>query len=48
MAEEGFGKILATTGPVRRGGDSAPLARAPRLGQHTDSVLTELLGDGHA
>jgi len=48
MAEDGFGKILATTGPVRRSGASAPLARAPRLGQHTDSVLSELLGDGHA
>jgi 2-methylfumaryl-CoA isomerase len=48
MAEDGFGRVLATTGPVRRSRHSVPPARAPRLGQDTDSVLGELLGDGHA
>jgi 2-methylfumaryl-CoA isomerase len=48
IAEEGFGEMLATAGPVRRTGDQVPPARAPRLGQHTESVLTELLGAGHA
>ncbi|HEX9526859.1 MAG TPA: CoA transferase, partial [Streptosporangiaceae bacterium] len=47
MPEEGFGAILATPGPVRLGGASDAPARAPRLGQHTDSVLTELLGNDH-
>jgi 2-methylfumaryl-CoA isomerase len=46
IAEEGFGEMLATAGPVRLPGDSVPPARAPRLGQDTESVLTELLGDG--
>jgi crotonobetainyl-CoA:carnitine CoA-transferase CaiB-like acyl-CoA transferase len=40
--------MLATTGPVRRSGDSRPPARAPRLGQDTESVLSEFLGSGHA
>jgi 2-methylfumaryl-CoA isomerase len=48
MTEEGFGEILATRGPVRLTGDNEPPARAPRLGQDTEAVLTELLGDGHA
>jgi 2-methylfumaryl-CoA isomerase len=48
MAEEGFGEILATAGPVRLSGDGMSPARAPRLGQDTESVLSELLGDGHA
>jgi 2-methylfumaryl-CoA isomerase len=48
LAEEGFGEMLATTGPVRRSGDSRPPARAPRLGQDTESVLSEFLGSGHA
>jgi 2-methylfumaryl-CoA isomerase len=48
IAEEGFGEMLATAGPVRLTGDQVPPARAPRLGQHTESVLTELLGAGHA
>ncbi len=47
VAEEGFGEILATTGPVRQDGDGEPPARAPRLGQHTESVLSELAGDDH-
>jgi 2-methylfumaryl-CoA isomerase len=50
MAEDGFGEILASTGPVRLGGaglaDAGP-ARAPRLGQHTESVLSELPGNDH-
>jgi 2-methylfumaryl-CoA isomerase len=43
MAEDGFGEILATSGPVRLAGDMPP-ARAPRLGEDTESVLSELLG----
>jgi len=45
VAEEGFGQTLATVGPVRRSGDSPAPARAPRLGQHTESVLSELAAD---
>jgi 2-methylfumaryl-CoA isomerase len=45
LAEEGFGAVLATTGPVRAAGGPQPAARAPRLGQHTESVLSELLGN---
>jgi hypothetical protein len=37
--------VLATDGPVRAAGGSQPPARAPRLGQHTESVLSELLGN---
>ena len=48
MAEEGFGEILATAGPVRLSGDGMSPARAPRLGQDTESVLSELPGDGDA
>jgi 2-methylfumaryl-CoA isomerase len=48
MAEEGFGEILATAGPVRLSGDGVSPARAPRLGQDTESVLSELPGDGDA
>ena len=47
MAEEGFGEILATSGPLRRGDASGQPARAPRLGEDTDSVLSELPGSGH-
>ena len=47
MTEEGFGEILATRGPVRLTGDNGPPAAAPRLGQDTEAVLTELLGDRH-
>ncbi len=43
LAEEGFGAVLVTDGPVRAAGGSQPPARAPRLGQHTESVLSELL-----
>jgi 2-methylfumaryl-CoA isomerase len=45
LAEDGFGVTLATTGPVRGAGHQPPPARAPRLGQHTESVLSELAGD---
>jgi len=45
ITEEGFGEILATAGPVRLAGGSVPPACAPRLGQHTEPVLAELLGD---
>lgn len=47
VAEEGFGEILATTGPVRQDGDARAPARAPRLGEHTESVLGELAGNDH-
>jgi crotonobetainyl-CoA:carnitine CoA-transferase CaiB-like acyl-CoA transferase len=45
LAEDGFGVTLATAGPVRGVGHQQPPARAPRLGQHTESVLSELAGD---
>jgi 2-methylfumaryl-CoA isomerase len=42
--QPGVGRILATGGPLRwSGGFSSPSA-APRLGQHTDEVLAEVLG----
>jgi 2-methylfumaryl-CoA isomerase len=44
LAEEGFGETLATTGPVRAADAGGPPVPAPRLGQHTESVLAELLG----
>jgi 2-methylfumaryl-CoA isomerase len=43
LAEEGFGETLATTGPVRLDAAGPPVP-APRLGEHTESVLAELLG----
>lgn len=39
-----IGTMLATGGPLRWEGRFAPAAPAPRLGQHTDEVLTEVLG----
>ncbi len=46
VTEPGFGPTLATAGPVRRSGEDPAPARAPRLGQHTESVLSELAAGG--
>lgn len=40
-----FGGLLVPGSPIKTVGDSTtPSTRAPALGEHTDSVLTELLG----
>jgi 2-methylfumaryl-CoA isomerase len=43
--QPGVGRILANAAPLGFGADGRlPPARAPRLGEHTEAVLTELLG----
>jgi 2-methylfumaryl-CoA isomerase len=44
IGQPGIGRLLATGSPLRWNGVSAPPAPAPRLGQHTDEVLSEVLG----
>jgi 2-methylfumaryl-CoA isomerase len=48
IAEEidqpGIGPVLATGSPLRWFGQVGPPVRAPRLGEHTDVVLHEVLG----
>ncbi|MGH7813663.1 MAG: CaiB/BaiF CoA transferase family protein [Candidatus Binataceae bacterium] len=44
-AHESFGDLIVPGSPLKTAGDSAtPATRAPRLGEDTDSVLSELLG----
>ena len=43
--ETGFGLNLVTEGPASRDGACPPLTSAPRLGEHTESVLAELAAD---
>jgi 2-methylfumaryl-CoA isomerase len=45
VEQPGAGRILANTVPLCFGADGRlPPARAPRLGEHTEAVLTEVLG----
>jgi 2-methylfumaryl-CoA isomerase len=45
IEQPGVGRIMAPTAPLAFGTDTSPRpARAPRLGEHTEAVLTELLG----
>ena len=45
IEQPGAGRILANTVPLSFGADGRrPPARAPRLGEHTEAVLTEVLG----
>jgi 2-methylfumaryl-CoA isomerase len=44
VEQSGVGKLLANTVPLRFDLGQRPPAPAPRLGEHTEAVLTELLG----
>jgi 2-methylfumaryl-CoA isomerase len=42
-AHPGVGEFLTATSPLRFGGDALPPGLAPRLGEHTQAVLQQLL-----
>ncbi|MER5435822.1 CoA transferase [Streptomyces sp. NPDC002588] len=44
MDQPGIGSLLATGRPLRWDGDGAPPVPAPRLGEHTEAVLSDVLG----
>ncbi|UUU19724.1 CoA transferase [Streptomyces sp. DSM 40750] len=44
MDQPGIGPLLATGRPLRWAGTGAPPVPAPRLGEHTEDVLSDLLG----
>ena len=44
IVQPGIGPTLATGRPVRWNGQGAGPVPAPRLGEHTEAVLTDLLG----
>jgi 2-methylfumaryl-CoA isomerase len=44
VEQAGVGRLLANTVPLRFGQDQPPPAPAPRLGEHTEAVLTDVLG----
>jgi 2-methylfumaryl-CoA isomerase len=46
--QPGVGPVLSARSPVRLGAGYGDLAVAPALGEHTDQVLTEVLGLGAA
>jgi len=42
--QPGIGKLLTPGSPIDLGADREPPRPAPLLGQHTEEILTELLG----
>ncbi|RDI55949.1 CoA transferase [Nocardia mexicana] len=48
VEQPGVGRVLSTRSPLRIGAEYGDFAIAPGLGEHTDQVLTEILGLGDA
>jgi len=41
-----FGTLREVRSPIRTAGEVRAPARAPRLGEHTDAILSDILGYG--
>lgn len=46
--QPGIGRVISARSPLRLGSEYGRVTAAPRLGEHTDEVLTEVLGLGDA